>query len=152
MSDAADRLARSRLAILDEIQPVGQRPRRGEQEGRSASEPGSGQPRSDERRGGGAGGWFARIKHAASTWWRHHPAHMGLELATPVLSDYAGRKPLQYLGIAAAVGAVLMIARPWRLISVTGLLVAIVKSSQLSTVLLSALSAADYRRDHEPHD
>ena len=72
---------------------------------------------------------------------------MGLELATPALSAYAGRKPLQFLGIAAAAGAVVVIARPWRLISVTGLLVAIAKSSQLSTVLMSALSAADYQRD-----
>ncbi|MCM2253481.1 MAG: hypothetical protein NDJ19_14060 [Ramlibacter sp.] len=74
---------------------------------------------------------------------------MGLELATPALSAFAQRKPLQFLGIAAASGALLVIARPWRLVSVTGLLVAIAKSSQLSTVLLSALSAADFQRDQE---
>jgi hypothetical protein len=43
-----------------------------------------------------------------------------------------------------------MIARPWRLISVTGLLVAVLKSSQLSSVLMSAMSAADFKKDHEP--
>jgi hypothetical protein len=77
---------------------------------------------------------------------------MGLELATPALSAFADKKPLQFLGIAAAVGAVVVIARPWRLISVTGLLVAIAKSSQLSTILLSALSAADYRKDRQPYE
>ena len=56
---------------------------------------------------------------------------------------------MQFLGIAAAIGAVVVIARPWRLISITGLLLAIAKSSQLSTVLLSALSAADYQKDQE---
>jgi len=151
MSDAADRLARSRLAILDEIQPVEQRQRRREQEPRREREADRGQPQDNAGRGG-AFGWFDRFRVAASTWWRHHPAHMGLELATPVLSAYAGRKPLQFLGIAAAVGAVVVVTRSWRLISVTGLLLAIAKSSQLSTVLLSALSAADYQRDHEPRD
>jgi len=73
---------------------------------------------------------------------------MGLELATPALSQYAARKPAQFLGIAAVVGAVIVIARPWRLISVTGLLMAVVKSSQLSSVVMSAMSAADFSRDH----
>lgn len=148
MSDAADRLSRSRLAILDQIQPR-ERPRARDNARRREREADSGEPLEDEAAANGAGGWFARIRRAARTWWRYHPAHMGLELATPALSAYAGRKPLQFLGIAAAVGAVLVIARPWRLISVTGLLVAIAKSSQLSTVLMSALSAADYQRDEE---
>jgi len=147
MSDAADKLARSRLAILDHIQRRDdgaearrQRKRESGEQSWEQPEPGSG-PRA----------WFASLKHAASAWWRHHPAHLGLELATPVLSDYAGRKPVQFLGIAAALGAVVMIARPWRLISVTGVLVALVKSSQLSSVVMSAMSAADFKKDHEPH-
>jgi hypothetical protein len=148
MSDATDRLSRSRLAILDQIQP-GERPRDRDTTRRRERAANSAEPLEDEASAHGAGGWFGRIRYAARTWWRYHPAHMGLELATPALSAYAGRKPLQFLGIAAAVGAVLVIARPWRLISVTGLLVAIAKSSQLSTVLMSALSAADYQKDQE---
>lgn len=148
MSDAADRLARTRLAILDQIEHREQWPKRGDSQRRREGEREGGQPQEGEPRGG-VGGWFVRIGHAARTWWHYHPVHMGLEIATPALSAYAGRKPLQFLGIAAAVGAVVVIARPWRLISITGLLVAIAKSSQLSTVLLSALSAADYQKDHE---
>ncbi len=94
--------------------------------------------------------WFARFKRAAVAWWRSHPARLGVELATPVLSGYAARKPAQFLGIAAAVGAIVMVARPWRLISVTGLIVALLKSSQLSSVVMSAMSAADFKKDHEP--
>jgi hypothetical protein len=153
MSDAADKLARSRLAIIDQIEHREQRPGRSEAQRRRQREPGRGEPErgepGDEAGGTAGGGWFARIRYATRTWWRYHPAHMGLELATPVLSAYAGRKPMQFLGIAAAVGAAVVIARPWRLISITGLLVAIAKSSQLSTVLLSALSAADYQKDQE---
>ncbi|HXD40888.1 MAG TPA: hypothetical protein VN649_10025 [Ramlibacter sp.] len=149
MSDAADRLARTRLAIIKQIQQPEHRAERAD-----AKRPRERETRDHEgperRSNGGGAGWFARFRQAARTWWRYHPAHMGLELATPALSAFAERKPLQYVGIAAAVGAVVMITRPWRLISVGGLLVAVAKSSQLSTVLLSALSAADYPKDHEP--
>ena len=149
MSDAADRLARTRLAIIEQIQQPEQRNERGNAHRRRERE--TRDHEAPERvSSAGARGWFARFRQAARTWWRYHPAHMGLELATPALSAFAERKPLQYLGIAAAVGAVVMIARPWRLISVGGLLMAVAKSSQLSSVLLSALSAADYQKDHEP--
>jgi hypothetical protein len=148
MSDAADRLARSRLAIIKQIQQPEHRDKRGTTRRRERE---TGDKEAPERvSNGGAGGWFARLRQAARTWWRYHPAHMGLEVAAPALSAFAERKPLQYLGIAAVVGAVVMIARPWRLISIGGLLMAVAKSSQLSTVLLSALSAADYQKDHEP--
>lgn len=150
MSDAADKLARSRLAIVDHIQ---RRERRGEgAENRRAHEHAQGEESWEQHEAGyGPAGWFASLKHAVGAWWRSHPAHLGLELATPVLSGYAARKPAQFLGIAAVVGAVVMIARPWRLISVTGLIVALVKSSQLSSVVMSAMSAADFKKDHEPH-
>lgn len=151
MSDAADRLARTRLAIINQIQRGNPRPQRSAQRARdrqaaaTQEEPGS-------EDAGGTDGWLGQLRYALGTWWRHHPAHMGVELATPVLSAYAARKPAQYLGIAAAIGALVVITRPWRLISVTGLLVALAKSSQLSSLVLSALSAADYRKNHEPNE
>lgn len=152
MSDAADRLARSRLAIIEQVhgreRHAGKRDGDGDGEygGASRSRPFASGPRG----AGAGGGWFSGVKRALGTWWRHHPAHMGVELATPMLSSYARRKPLQYLGIAAAVGAALMVVRPWRLISATGLLVAVLKSSQLSGMLMSALSAAGDGDDEAP--
>jgi hypothetical protein len=148
MSDAADRLARTRRALIDQIQHPERPKEPGGTHRRGENGPGDGEP-PERASGSGPGGWLARLRRAASAWWRYHPAHMGLELATPALSAFAERKPLQYLGIAAAVGAVVVIARPWRLISVGGLVMAVAKSSQLSTLLLSALSAADYQKDHE---
>ena len=148
MSDAADRLAKSRLAIIAQIERREHGKSRGEARQRHQPAPDvNGEPQ--DGIGGRAGRWFARGRHALRTWWRYHPAHMGLELATPALSAYAGRKPLQFLGIAAAVGMAVVVARPWRLISITGLLMAIAKSSRLSTVLLSALSAAGDQTDHQ---
>lgn len=144
MSDASKRLARSRLAIIEHVHRRERRhdPRHevewtGEGEREAARQP---PPR--------GGGWLGRIRHAASTWWRHHPAHMAVELATPVMENYARRKPVQLLGIAALAGAALTFARPWRLISLSALLVAVVKSSHLPSVLMSALSAADFEEDH----
>lgn len=149
MSDAADRLARTRLAIIDQIQNREYRAQGG-RSGRRRQREAAGDAEGEPEPAGS--GWFGHLGRAASAWWRHHPAHLGLELAAPALSAYASRKPLQYLGIAAAVGAIVVIVRPWRLISVTGLLVALAKSSQLSSVLLSALSAADFRKDHDEPD
>ncbi|HEY0886437.1 MAG TPA: hypothetical protein VGE20_14195 [Ramlibacter sp.] len=153
MSDAADKLAQTRLAIIAHLQG---RERRHEHRGaeryadpqQSAQE----EERTDRARARDGGrrspaGWLRHAQHVARSWWRHHPASMGLELVTPALASYAARKPVQYLGIAAAAGAVFMVIRPWRLISVTGLIVAIVKSSQLSSVVMSAMAGADFGKD-----
>jgi hypothetical protein len=74
---------------------------------------------------------------------------MAVELGTPALQAYAERHPGRFIAAAGVTGAVLVFARPWRLISVTTLLLAVVKSSQLPSVLMSALSAADYGGDRE---
>ena len=148
MSDAADKLAKTRLAIIEQIHRRDGRPER-----RDSADPEQDAAHGDGRwgaSGSGPASWFATAKRAVSEWWRQHPAHLGLELATPALSDYAGRKPLQFLAIAAVVGAVAMVARPWRLISATGLLMAVLKSSQLSGLIMSAMSAADYPDDRRP--
>jgi hypothetical protein len=146
-NDAAAKLARSRLAILEHVQRRERRHDRDEPEESDGLEALGGAPPS--RRTRRAGGWLGRLQHAAGTWWRHHPAHMAVELGTPMLQSFAQRHPGRLLAGAAVAGAVLMLARPWRLISVTTVLLAVVKSSQLSSVLMSALSAADYGRDSE---
>jgi hypothetical protein len=157
MSDSADKLARTRLAIIAHLQ--GQERHHERRKNREYEEPYSqeqeseGQPKRAwagiKSRGRSAAGWFGHMKNVLGTWWRHHPASLGVELATPVLSNYAARKPVQYLAIAAAVGAVVVVLRPWRLISVTGLVVALLKSSQLSTLVLSAM-AGDHDTEHHP--
>jgi len=149
MSDAADKLARSRLAIIDHLQ---RRERRDEKkEARHArdreqveQDTQDWEPSEEDE---DPARWFARLKRAAVAWWRTHPARLGVELAKPVLSRYAARKPAQFLGIAAAVGAIVIVVRPWRLISVTGLVVTLLKSSQLSSVIMSAMSETDFKKD-----
>ncbi|MBG9388131.1 hypothetical protein [Caenimonas aquaedulcis] len=160
MTGAADRLARSRLAILQQLERREKR-RDGDDTtraraagddtaGEQARAPGEGW--FSRRFGGRFGGRFDGLNRAAQTWWRHHPAHMALEVATPVLSSYARKHPAQFLGIAAAVGAVVVVARPWRLMSATGLVVALLKSSQLSNIVMSAMSGADFGKDEPPYE
>jgi ElaB/YqjD/DUF883 family membrane-anchored ribosome-binding protein len=79
------------------------------------------------------------VVHTAKAWWRHHPAKMALEIAEPVLDQYAKNRPYQMLGIAAAVGAATVLVRPWRLVSLTSVLLATIKSSGLANVLLAAV-------------
>ena len=75
-------------------------------------------------------------------WWQHHPLQIAVDIGRPFLNNYARDKPVQMLGIAAGIGAAAILVKPWRLISVTGLVVAALKSTRLSTTLLSLLPRA----------
>lgn len=127
--DAAARLARSRQAIAEQM-------------GEPSDRPGQAEP----------AGWFGREKAAAGTWWRYHPARAGLGLATSLLSRFARRSPWQFLAVAAATGALVAVTRPWRLLTVSGVLLAVVKSPQFPRLLLSALAAAGGRAGTERPD
>jgi hypothetical protein len=146
MSDASDKLARTRQAILEHVARRQRRhdPHEEPQQafgGTEADWAGADEPADP------GSGWFGHFKHAVRTWWRYHPAHMAVDLATPMMRGYARRKPMQLLGISLAAGALLTFARPWKLISIGTLLVAVLKSSQLSHLAMAAMSAADYRKD-----
>lgn len=88
-----------------------------------------------------ADGTWGLVKHAVLAWWRHHPVGVVFDLAKPVVGKYAKEQPLKLLGIAAGIGAAVALLRPWRLLSLGGVLLATLKSSQLSSGVLSMLSA-----------
>ena len=144
MSGAGDRLARSRLAIIEHVHRKEKPPRGQALRARGENEEGEQWEAAEAAAASSGGGWFTRVKRAAQSYWRHHPARVGLQVATPLLSQFARKNPAAYLGIAAAAGAVVMIARPWRLVSVTGVLVALAKSPQIAGVVMSAMSGGDY--------
>lgn len=79
------------------------------------------------------------LTQAVMAWWQHHPVQVAVDIGRPFLSNYARDKPLQLLGIAAGVGAAAVLVKPWRLVSITGLAVAALKSTKLSSTLLSLL-------------
>ena len=145
MSGASDKLAQSRQAILEHI---ARRQRRHDPREESAQGFADRDAFPDDEPPPPPGsGWFGHLSHAVRTWWRYHPASMAVELVNPLMRSYARRKPVQMLAISVGIGAALTFARPWKLISVTTLLVALLKSSQLSHLLMAAMSAADYRKD-----
>ena len=100
---------------------------------------------------GGFEGAWQDIKQAAGSWWRTHPARLALEMAEPVFDRYARAHPVRVVALSAAAGAALVLLRPWRLISVTGLLVAAVKSTQMSALASAMLrpQSSEAMRRHE---
>ena len=132
LSSAKQRLANSRQAI---VRYMGHEEAADEPEAHDGSagvSPGTAQIDTS------AGTW-ALTKQVASAWWRGHPAHLALDVATPMVQSYAEKQPLKLLGISAGIGAVIVVLRPWRLISLTGLVIAALKSSELSSVAKSFL-------------
>ncbi|MET0312101.1 MAG: hypothetical protein ABW051_08630 [Burkholderiaceae bacterium] len=159
MSEALNRLARSRQALAQRlIKPDKDERRRRE----AAAELDAGQdgPGSPYLEAAGevaehVSGWWSTLKHAGRVWWRYHPARAAADLAEPALKSYARAHPARLIGIAAVAGAAIIIARPWRLVSVGGLLVAALRPTELSAVVLSLLSVGgrdgddDSRGRHE---
>lgn len=156
MSDASDKLDRNRQAILDYVARRERRhdPREEPPRARAAGSYADAASYADdaEEPPDLGSGWMGHVLHALRTWWRYHPAHMAVDIAEPLLQQYAQRKPMQMLGISFAAGALLMFMRPWKLISVTTIIVALLKSSQLSHLFTAAMSAADYRKDQQRPD
>lgn len=87
-------------------------------------------------------GTWGIVKHAIQAWWHHHPVSVAFDLARPAIGHYAEDKPFKLLGIAAGLGAAAVLLRPWRLVSLGGLLLATLKSSELSGALHSLLSTS----------
>ena len=91
--------------------------------------------------------WTSMAKRVGQRWWRRHPANTVTQLAQPLLQHYAREQPLKLVCIAAAAGAVAVLVKPWRLLSVTAILAAIMKTSDLAdvvnTLIQSRSDAAD---------
>lgn len=91
------------------------------------------------------------VQRAIRVWWHNHPANLALEVSRPVLGKYAKEEPLKLLGISVIAGAAIALLKPWRLISVTGLGVAALKSSQASGLLLSLLTTPPETSKQDNH-
>jgi hypothetical protein len=101
----------------------------------------AGASRSNRTHSSGLNGLWRVVRRATSAWWRSHPACLAVDVVQPMVERYAKANPLKLIGLSAAAGAVLVIAKPWRLISVTGVLVAALRSTQMSSLIASVLSS-----------
>ena len=102
------------------------------------------------KRPGSLGRLWRALRRTTTIWWRSHPAHLAVEVVQPALGQYARAHPLTLLGVAAALGAVVVLAKPWRLIPVTGLLMATFKSKAFTHFIASVLMPEPDRNRH-PH-
>lgn len=78
-------------------------------------------------------GIVSSVRRAATAWWQSHPMHNAVDLARPLLEDYAQHKPYQLVGIAAGAGAALTLLKSWRVLSLTGVALAFVKTSDIKS-------------------
>ena len=58
-----------------------------------------------------SGAWQV-FTQAVLAWWQHHPVQVAVDIGRPFLNKYAREKPLQLVGIAAGVGAALVLVKP----------------------------------------
>lgn len=82
-------------------------------------------------------GLLARMQRAGRAWWRTHPVHDAVDVARPMLQDYAAHRPYRLVAIAGGAGAALALLRAWRIVPVTGLALALMKSSDLTAAARS---------------
>ena len=87
--------------------------------------------------------WPSAVARAVRTWWRHHPVSMAVDVAKPVVRRYAKGHPFTLLGVAALTGAAMVMTRPWRVLSLGGILLAAVKSAAVPSVLMSLFAPPD---------
>jgi hypothetical protein len=133
------RLARNRRAIIDALDGRDRHPAHGAP-GPAATDPATARAPRKRRTG-----WWSLGQDVLGAWWEHHPAHLAVDVARPVLGSYARTSPWRVIGIAALAGAVLVLLRPWRAITLSTLVFAGLRSSQLHRMLFSLLSAANRR-------
>lgn len=96
-------------------------------------------PQGGRRSGLGGNVWFSVGRSVVERWWQRHPAHAAGQLARPLLESYARRQPAKLMAIAAATGAVVVLVKPWRLLSATAVLAAVLKTSDVADIVTTLM-------------
>ena len=94
--------------------------------------------------------WAPVARGVARHWWQRHPVHAAGELARPLLERYAREEPLKLVAAAAAVGAIVVLARPWRLLTASAVLAAVFKTSDVAGVINALMQRKTARRKELP--
>ena len=83
----------------------------------------------------------AAVMDAVSNWWKSHPVHAFGVIAGSAARDAAGplvrRHPVAMVGVALLAGAVLVRAKPWRLVLKSALFAGL--ASQVASRLIAAV-------------
>jgi len=89
--------------------------------------------------------WIPVARKIARRWWQNHPANAVGHLALPALERYARQEPVKVIAAAAAAGALVVLVRPWRLVSITAVLAALLKTSDVAGIVTTLI-----QRDSSP--
>ena len=57
-----------------------------------------------------------------------------------MLEHYARKEPVKVMAVAAATGSLLVLVRPWRLLSATAVLAAVLKTSDVADLITTLMS------------
>ncbi len=83
--------------------------------------------------------WTSVARSMTQRWWRRHPANAVGQLARPLLDRYAREQPAKLVAAAAAAGALVVLVKPWRLLSATALIAALLKTSDIADVVTTLM-------------
>lgn len=86
--------------------------------------------------------WLGLVETGMSSWWHGHPARAGALLLGSATEDYTRRKPLQAVSVAAIAGAVIVLLKPWRMVSTTAVALSLFRSSNFTGMATSVLESA----------
>jgi hypothetical protein len=84
-----------------------------------------------------------RSRGVLARWWSRHPLHSAVDLGRPFLEDMALRQPGKLMAYGAGTGALLMVIKPWKLLSLATLLSLALRSSNLSGLVAGAFGSHD---------
>ncbi|RZL95654.1 MAG: hypothetical protein EOP76_03775 [Variovorax sp.] len=90
--------------------------------------------------------WMPMVRSVAQRWWRRHPANAVGQLARPVLDRYARDQPGKLVAVAAASGALIVLVRPWRLLSAGAIVAALMKSSDIADMVTTLMRTTPGKR------
>ncbi|MDP9899813.1 glycine zipper domain-containing protein [Variovorax ginsengisoli] len=94
--------------------------------------------------------WLSVARRVGERWWRRHPANAAAQLAKPLLQRYARERPFKVVGIAAGVGALLVVVKPWRLLSITAIAAAVLKTSDVADLVTTLMHNNNSPRKDPP--
>ena len=94
--------------------------------------------------------WSSVARGVVRRWWRRHPANAAGQLARPLLERYAREEPAKLVGAAAAAGALVVLVKPWRLLSITAVLAAVVKTSDVADMVTTLMQKNAHPRKDFP--
>jgi len=83
--------------------------------------------------------WLAVAQRLGLHWWRRHPLRAAGEVARPLLEQAARERPLTVVATAAAAGGLLVLTRPWRLLTLSATVAALLKTSELAGVITTLM-------------